>query len=216
MLISLADAQAQSLFRREVETPRDELGNPDPQANLRGYSLLLIEAPKPRQFSIHDQITIIISESSRSASESTLDTKTDARLRAGVNQFPDLRELLQFELRTDDAALLNVDASASRNFKGDGKSERTDRFTDRITATVIDVKPNGVLVIEARRRIQRDEEVQEVVLSGRIRRDDVTAQNTVLSSQVAELSLAMQTTGEVREATRKGLFTRLFEAIFNF
>jgi flagellar L-ring protein precursor FlgH len=134
-----------------------------------------------------------------------------------VKQIPDLMALLQAQLETDQGTpITGVDASAGKKFKGDGKYERSDRFTDRITATVIDVKPNGVLVLEARRTIQKDEEVQNLVLSGECRREDVTQQNTVLSNQLADLTLLVNNSGDVREATEKGFLTRVFENVFNF
>jgi flagellar L-ring protein precursor FlgH len=218
VIASLASAaSAQSLFRSAPADQVNEFGEPDPQAPLRRVSLLLIEAPKPKRFAVHDKITIIISEVSKQSAAQKLDTKKDASLRGSVKQIPDLMALLQAQLETDQGTpITGVDASAGKKFKGDGKYERSDRFTDRITATVIDVKPNGVLVLEARRTIQKDEEVQNLVLSGECRREDVTQQNTVLSNQLADLTLLVNNSGDVREATEKGFLTRVFENVFNF
>jgi flagellar L-ring protein precursor FlgH len=81
---------------------------------------------------------------------------------------------------------------------------------------VIDVKPNNTLVIEARKTIQTNDEIKVLVLSGVCRRDDVTNANTVLSSQLADLTIIQTTEGELRDGSKKGWITGLFEAIFNF
>jgi len=209
---------AQSLLRRDAEpVPVGVSGEPDGQAPLREVSLLLVETPRPRTYEIHDQITIIISEVSRQTSEQTLDTKKDTSLKAGLNKFPNLAKLLEAELTNGESSpIATVDVSSGEKFKGDGKYERSDRFTDKITAKVIDVKPNGVLVVEARRTIGKDTEVQTIVLSGECRREDVTDNNTILSSQLADLTVLSTNEGDVKDTATKGVLTRLVEAIFNF
>ncbi|MFZ4574602.1 MAG: flagellar basal body L-ring protein FlgH [Phycisphaerales bacterium] len=210
-------AAGQSLFRREAPPQVNSLGEPDPQAPLRDVSLLLIEAPKPKSFQLHDKVTILISEVSRQSANQKVDTKKDVSVSGQIRRLPDLMALLQAQLESDTGSpITGVDASAGNKFKGDGKYERSDRFTDRITATVIDVKPNGVLVLEARRTIRKDEEVQSLVLSGECRREDVTAQNTVMSNQLADMNLSVRNEGQVKEAAEKGLLSRVFDTVFNF
>lgn len=210
-------AFGQSLFRQEPKPQVNSLGEADPQAPLRNVSLLLIEAPRPKSFQLHDKVTILISEVSKQSANQKVDTKKDVSLKGGVRQLPDIIALLQGQLETDDGSpITGVDASAGNKFKGDGKYERSDRFTDRITATVIDVKPNGVLVLEARRTIEKDEELQTLVLSGECRREDVTAQNTVMSNQLADMVLSVKNEGQVKDAAEKGLLSRVFDTVFNF
>ncbi len=210
-------ATAQVMLSNPAPTRPVAPGPADPAAGLRPVSLLLVEPPKPREFAIHDKVTIVIAESSRQASSQTLDTKKDQSFKAALNKFPDLRKLVEAELTNGASSpIASVDVGANNKFKGEGKYDRTDQFTDRLTATIIDVKPNGVLVIEAKRTIQKDEEKQTIVLCGECRREDVSPQNTVLSSQLAELTLISRNEGQVKESATKGLIPRLFEALFNF
>ncbi|MDX2148856.1 MAG: flagellar basal body L-ring protein FlgH [Planctomycetota bacterium] len=208
-------AQAQSLFLRPVEVVIDENGLEDHQASLRLTSLLFIDPPKPRTYKIHDQITIIVDETSRSSSKQTLDTKKDYSLDAGVTDFPNLEALLDGRVENGESSP-DLGLTSNQKFKGEGTYDRSDRFNARITATIIDVKPNGVLVLEARKIVQRDEEVTTLTLSGRARTEDVTSSNTVLSSQLAELTLSSANSGQVKDASTKGIIPRILEAIFNF
>lgn len=210
-------AFGQILLQDAEHSKVDAAGQPDPAAGLRGYSLFLVELPKQKEIQVHDKLTIIISETSKQSASQTLDTKQDAGVQAALKQFPDLAKFLQLNL-TNGASnpIVQLDASGSGKFKGEGKYDRGDTFTDRITATIIDIKPNGVLVLEAKRTIQKDEEVQTLVLSGECRREDVTKQNTVLSNQLANMTLATKNDGRVKETANKGIIPRLFEAIFNW
>ncbi len=210
-------AQSQSLLRQPVPLATNNLGETDAIAPLREVSLFLVEAPKPKTIEVNDKVTIIISETSSQASKQKLDAKKDMGFRASLRDFPDLAALLDGRLENSASGTITaVDASTGQSFKGDGSYERSDRFTDRITATVLDVKPNGVLVVEARRTITKDKETQMLVLSGEVRREDVTENNTVLSSQLAELAVVVQNEGDVKDSATKGWITQFFETVFNF
>lgn len=211
-----AQAGAQSLFVTPVEIPIDAKGEPDPGAYLRGTSLLYIEPPKPREFEIHDLVTIIVEETTKSEASQNLTTKKTYDINAALDQFPSLRHLLEAQVQNDSQDPAELGVNFDSKFKGDGDYERTDRFVARITAEVIDVKPNGTVVIEARKRIDKDGEIQTIILSGTCRREDVTDQNTLLSSQLADLTVSMKTEGQVTKAGRKGLIPRALEGLFNF
>jgi len=205
------------LLRQPVPLATNNLGEIDAIAPLREVSLFLVEAPKPKTIEVNDKVTIIISETSSQASKQKLDAKKDMGFKASLRDFPDLAALLDGRLENSASGTITaVDASTGQSFKGDGSYERSDRFTDRITATVLDVKPNGVLVVEARRTITKDKETQMLVLSGEVRREDVTENNTVLSSQLAELAVVVQNEGDVKDSATKGWITQFFETVFNF
>ncbi|HRJ51059.1 MAG: flagellar basal body L-ring protein FlgH [Phycisphaeraceae bacterium] len=210
-------AAGQSLFRRSGEMPVAPDGNPDPNAHLRAASLTYSEPPPPRIVQINDLVTIIIDETSKQKSEQTLDTKKNYDFEAVLEKFPSLRKLIDGELATGNSEpVVEMGIGSKNKFKGEGTFERTDRFSARIQAKVIDVKPNGVLVLEARKVVETGEEKQTIILSGSCRKEDVTNANTVLSTQLAELAISTQQEGEVRNSATKGLIPRLFEAIFNF
>ena len=93
---------------------------------------------------------------------------------------------------------IELKTSGQRDFKGTAALERDDTFTGRITAEVIDVKPNGTLILQATEEIKTDEEEQRVTLIGTCRVDDITPDNTVLSNQIYNLSLNKQHKGASR------------------
>lgn len=175
--------------------------------------------PQPKQYALHDLVTIIVREDTQAGSDASLDTNKEANLDAKVSAFPNLRLDKLFKGNLSGGALTNAPQATidSKNeFKGDGKYARKDTFTSRLTAEVIDVKPNGTLVLEARKFIKTDDESLNMVITGTCRAEDVTIDNTVLSTQLHDLSVVKENTGELRNASKKGIFTKIIDTIFNF
>jgi flagellar L-ring protein precursor FlgH len=185
------------------------------QAKISGVSFFAVPEPLPRLIKKHDLVTIIVREESEFKSEGTTDLKKDAELEAKIEEFIKIN---QFKLTgggvTDPVP--SVKLSGSRNMKGEATVDRTDTLTLRVTAEVVDVKPNGTLVLQARQRIQTDDEVQTFVLSGVCRVDDVTPDNTILSTQMFDKNVTKSHTGAVRDTTKRGWLTKLLDVINPF
>ncbi len=214
-LLSLAPlASAQSLFERPVEAA---YAADNPADSLAGYSIILVQPPDPREFKVHDLITIIVEETAKATSSQSLETEQDSSSRGSVNALIDPMALLELQLRQGNLSNeMLVDTSFENDFNGKGDYERTDRLSTRVTAEIIDIKPNGTLVLQARKRIDQNGETQEYVLSGVCRQEDISNSNTILSTQVADLAVTITNDGEIREAARKGFLTRIVETIFDF
>ncbi|MFG0305995.1 MAG: flagellar basal body L-ring protein FlgH [Phycisphaerales bacterium JB040] len=210
----------QNLYAPAEETPPEfgDRGSDTPApGSVESLSLFYVTPPEPREIKKHDIVSILIDETSQVRSEQTLETEKESRTNATLGTILDPWELLELRLRTGDLTDLDlIDADANKEYTGEGEYERRDQFTARIAATVLEVKPNGTVVLEARKRIVTDGEEREMVLSGRIRQEDITVQNTVLSSQIAELTLVMNNAGDVRDAANKGWITRVLDAVFSF
>lgn len=187
-------------------------------AGLEGFSLIAVKPPEPREFRVHDLVTIIVNQSSKMTHDQSLDTEKKTTNSVSVESFLDLKQLLTELQWVDDVdeTLDLIDLDTEQKFEGDGEFEREDRVTARLTAEVVDVKPNGTLVLEARTTMVTDKEEQTMLLSGVCRAEDVTEQNTIQSTQLSDLRLETRHSGDVRDASKKGIITRALEAIFNF
>ncbi|MCA9312242.1 MAG: flagellar basal body L-ring protein FlgH [Phycisphaerales bacterium] len=210
-------AAAQSLF----EMPPAGSGAPAPAAPapalpLDAVSLYAIQPPEPRTFQENDQITIIISEKNKLERSQSLDTEKDYQLDAAITQFLDLTKMLElrFNQQEETAELPMLGAGFNTKTENEGNYEREDTLTARVTARVVEVKPNGVLLIEARTTTITDNEVQTITLAGFCRQEDVTVANTVQSNQLYDMTLNVQHEGDVKRAAKKGLIPSFFDAIF--
>lgn len=184
---------------------------------LKEVSLMVVVPPEPHKFQIHDKVDIIVNETSNQKHEQKLDAKKSYDLKGKLTQFPSLQALLlENELRNGIETPPEIGLGSSNDFKGSGAYERKDNFTARIAAIVIDVKPNGLLVVEARKTVESNSETQHLVLSGIVDPKDISKSNTVQSSQIADLTIRVNNTGQVKDSSEKGLIPRTLEQLFNF
>lgn len=222
-MVSGRTATGQSLLEDPPEPRTQAVGLTTPShasvaEQLQSVSLFAVVPPKPKAWAKHDLVEVIINEQSAAKMEQTLDTKKDYNLDASLNSFPSIRDLLEFQFSNGDSTRLpmKVGVGSKNKFKGDGEFQRKDNLTARVQARVVDIKPNGTLVLEARKNRQHNEETYTLVLSGVCRQEDVTRQNTIQSSQLADLEVRIQNDGQVKKAGEKGIIPRLFETLFNF
>jgi flagellar L-ring protein precursor FlgH len=80
-----------------------------------------------------------------------------------------------------------------------------------ITATVVDIRPNGTLVLEAHRKLVNSDEQWEYSLSGICRKEDILDGNVVLSKSIAELQVLKRELGSVRDGYRRGWLLRWWD-----
>jgi len=185
-------------------------------AAYREISVFAVPPPEPKMIKKNDFITIIIREESEVSSKGTSDLKRQSDIDASVESFARIN-FANFALQESiNGAAPGVKASASRNFKGEATVDRTDSVIMRVTARVADVKPNGTLVLEARKKIKNDEEEQTLLCSGMCRVEDLTPDNTVLSTQLYDLEFSKMNKGQVRTSTKTGLVHKLLDFINPF
>jgi flagellar L-ring protein FlgH len=199
-----------SLLRATLAT------QPDPaQAPLSSISFFAVPEPEPRMIQRHDLVTIIVREQSEFSSEGSQEFRKQAALDARLDELVRIN-LARLEIGPGELDPLTLRASGSRDSRGEASVDRSDSFITRLTAEVVDVKPNGTLVLQARRRIKTDDEVQNILLTGICRAEDITPDNTILSTQMYDLRLDKTHRGGVRNATRRGLLPKLLDAVNPF
>ena len=190
---------------REANTHR---GNPI----MERHSLIAVEVKPPKEFKVHDLITIIVREQKKFEADSDLESK---------RRF-DIKSELEAFFKPIDGGLgattfyrgkPTVDYKFDTRVKNEGDSKREDSFVTRITARIVDVKPNGNLVVEADRTVAHDEEVAQVTLTGQCRSSDVTPDNTILSTQLADLRINVENKGAVKDAATRGWVTKLLDYV---
>lgn len=79
-----------------------------------------------------------------------------------------------------------IDASANSSSAGQGQIRRQDKITLQIAATVVDVLPNGHLVIQGSQEIRVNQELRDLQVAGIIRPEDVSRRNTITYEKIAD------------------------------
>lgn len=219
-------AQTSSLYIDPVQAPELPPQPTAPNAppnnlspSISQASLISPKIPEPRKFGLHDLVTIVVRESTEDSASAKLNTSKENNINGEVSDFPNLRLMKQFVGLVSGTQLTDdpkVGVKFKNEFKGNGDESRKDTFTSRITARIIDIKPNGTLVLEARKFIRTESESTEMVLTGTARKEDIATDNTVLSTQIYDLHLTKDHKGELAGAARKGIFSKVLSGIFNF
>ncbi len=165
-----------------------------------------------RAMAVGDIVTVVIQEtSSVSASKESSTDKSTAN-QAQINQL--LYSTLPLFKR--DGELPGIDWSSSDTFSGGGSISDQQSAQTRLSAVVIDRQPNGNLVIEGIRKTVLSNETNYVIIRGLIRPTDILADNTILSSRVADAEVEMIAEGSLTEAQRKGWLSRFHSWINPF
>jgi flagellar L-ring protein precursor FlgH len=143
-----------------------------------------------------DILTVLVLENS-SASSST-DTSSDKSTGVGVEA-----TVLHPSKR------VGGQISLSDDFAGKGRVLRSGRLVAQLSLTVQDVLPNGDLVVSGQQSIDINGEKNEIRLSGRVRRIDVSETNTVLSNRIADAKIEYVGDGYLSDRARPGWITKV-------
>jgi flagellar L-ring protein precursor FlgH len=196
-----------------IENPHNDKKY-EPHA-LRDVSLFAIAPPQPREFVVHDLVQIIVRETSTAKSSQDLETKKESTYDGEITDWP-MYDWADFLYGGENDDLPAFGLEFTKDFTGEGDYERRDDLSARVTAEVIEVLPNGNLVLEARTFIKTDNEEQTMSVTGICRPQDITPLNTINSNQIHDLSVEKMHTGAIKDAANKGLFTKVLDFIFAF
>lgn len=165
---------------------------------------------KPKTFSVGDLITVIVRERRQFEADSELLSKKRLNIKSDVDAFVKVTGggIGASDFRRGKPS---IDVSFDTNLRSKADTTRDDNLTLRLTGKIIDVKPNGVLMIEARARVQHDEEISVITVIGGCRKEDVTADNTILSTQLADKTVSVINQGALRAAATRGWILRILD-----
>ncbi len=151
---------------------------------------------------VGDIVTVQIVEKVSASAKSTSSVEKNGSLEGSVTAFPFLPA----------SALNKLSAGGSSNntYKGKGGTENTNEFTGTITATVVEVLPNGHLIISGEKQIGVNDNVDVLRFSGQVDPRSLQAGNTVASSQIANVRLQQKGRGGQADAQQIGWLSRFF------
>jgi len=107
-------------------------------------------------------------------------------------------------------------ASDTNNFDGKGENTSSNDFTGTLTVTVIEVYPNGNLLVSGEKQIGLKEGEEFVRFSGVVNPNTITAANTVTSTQVADARIEYKANGFIDSAQVMGWLGRFFLTFMPF
>ncbi len=110
----------------------------------------------------------------------------------------------------------DVSASGNIGFNGKGSAEQSNTLSGEITVTVAEVYPNGTMLVRGEKLVTLNRGDEFIRISGLVRPQDVTTDNRVASSRVADARITYSGSGEIAVASRQGWLQRFFTALSPF
>ena len=169
-----------------------------------GYNIALFEDSKAHR--IGDIITIILLENTNASKSASTTTTKESKLDIGAPT------IFGAGVIKDGLPILSAASDTSRDFTGEGDSSQSNKLTGQISVTVSDVLPNGNLVVQGEKLLTLNQGSEHIRISGIIRSADVSPNNTVDSSKVADARIVYGGQGVIAEANTKGWMQRFFDS----
>jgi flagellar L-ring protein FlgH len=188
---SALDQYVEDAHRRAItagaESPGSLWSSPATMADL---------ATDVRARSAGDMVTIVVNEQASAVSTGQTKTSRASSANASINS-------LAGPLSTAGRLANRASANSTTSLDGQGTTLRQTTLTTTITARVIDVLPNGYLVVEGSKTLAVNSENQVITLRGVVRPADLTNANIVQSGNVAQMELKINGRGVVNDAIRR-------------
>jgi flagellar L-ring protein precursor FlgH len=188
---------------------------PQPQAALPDYGPVngsiynratarpLFEDVKAR--AVGDLLTVVLAENMNAKKSASTTTQKDSAIELPV---PSL-----LGQSGDDLDVLSAEIDAKRSFKGAGNSAQSNALTGTITVTVVDVFPNGNLLVRGEKRVELNRGEEHIRISGIVRPMDISPANTLVSTRISDARITYAGTGELADSNVAGWLGRFFSSV---
>ena len=107
---------------------------------------------------------------------------------------------------------LDNNLSSSKSFTGEGDSTQSNQMSGTITALVTGVMSNGNMIVSGKKTISINSGDEYIHITGIVRPQDISSNNTVLSSKLANAQIAYSGTGIVSDVNEEGWLTKFFNS----
>jgi len=160
---------------------------------------------------IGDILTVNIEIDDRAELSNSSNRSREASTQAGLTNFFGLQDTIGDIIGGDPATMVGADSESEH--RGTGAINREEKIELTIAAVIVDRLPNGNLVLAGRQEVRINGELRELTVSGIIRPEDVTANNTINHTQIAEARISYGGRGQISAVQRPNWGQRFSDAI---
>lgn len=170
----------------------------------------------PRANNIGDILTVRINIADDAAVDNTTTRTRASSDQSGVTNFLGLESQLNRVLpnAVDPTNLLN--AGSTSNSTGSGQVQRSEAINLTVAAIVTQVLPNGNMVIQGRQEVRVNFEVRELIVAGIVRPQDITDDNTVQHTQIAEARISYGGRGQLTDVQQARYGQQLMDILLPY
>jgi len=146
---------------------------------------------------VGDIVTIVVNDSASALANGATNTSRKSSAKSAINSIAGI---------TNPRLTNLLNTASDLELQGTGQTTRNMTIVTTISARVIQVTPNGSLLVEGMKDVGVNSEKQSILVKGLIRPSDLTTSNTIASNQVANLSIQVNGKGVVGDAIRRPHF----------
>jgi flagellar L-ring protein precursor FlgH len=158
----------------------------------------------------HDLISVVVAENLAASTDGTVKNSRSSNASSQVSS-------LFGALHPSNALQNLVNQTSTAGLNAQGTSATNSSLSTILGGQVIEVLPNGMLVVEAVRQVEFSQQTQTIVLRGIVRPEDISQQNQVLSTAISSLELEVRGKGIITDYThRPNLLVRLLQRALIF
>lgn len=158
----------------------------------------------------HDLISVIVDENLAASTDGTVKNSRTSNASSQISA-------LFGTLHPGNALQNLVNQNSTSGLNAQGQSATNSSLSTILGGHVIEVLPNGMLVIEAARQVEFSQQTQTIVLHGVVRPEDISQQNQILSTAISSLELEVRGKGIINDYThRQNALVRLLQQILIF
>ncbi|MCU0959832.1 MAG: flagellar basal body L-ring protein FlgH [Pirellulaceae bacterium] len=217
---ALTHAQDSSLYSREAarwaKSPVAAAEDVEPEMTLGDTSWIYVPTPPPREIQKHDIISVRVDILARVQSDGELRRRKNGLYDARLNDWVIFDGLRWVKPSPQSDGDPRVRGELRSDYRTLGELQTSESLTFNIAAEVVDIRPNGNLVLEGRATARVNEEVWTVMLSGLCRPESIGPNNVVLSRDIINLNIRKVETGSVAAGYQRGWFQKIFDLIQPF
>ena len=163
-----------------------------------------------KAFRVHDVVSVVVTENLAASTEGQVKNTRASKASSNITS-------LFGALKPGNAMQNLVGQTSSSGLTAQGQSTTNSSLVTTFGAEVVDVLPNGMLVVQATRQLTFSQQTQLIRLRGLVRPEDVSAQNQILSTAMTDLELEVTGKGIVNDSTyRQNPLVRFLERMVVF
>lgn len=169
-----------------------------------------------RARNIGDILTVRIEIDDRAQVQNSTNRSRSNGVEAGVSNFFGLENSLGriFPSGYDPTKMIGMNGETNSN--GTGTISRSEKVSLTVAAVVTGVMPNGNLIIQARQEVRTNAELRELTVAGIVNPADISSQNTIDHTQIAEARISYGGRGDVTRMQKPPVAQRLVERFSPF
>ena len=177
-----------------------------------GYDIRLYEDPRARR--VGDILTVMLIEQTDASKSATTSLEKDSTNTITnptiLGATPNFNTPGVLPLDSNRNNNLGTSLGSAHDFEGKGKSAQSNSLSGSISVTIVEVLPNGNMLVRGEKILSLNQGDEYVRISGIVRTQDVTSKNTILSTQIADAHISYGGNGMVADSNKIGWLARFF------